>query len=159
MRKAGYKKAAALLLVTSLVAGTALTGCGKKKVDYNMGDDENGGGGGKLASRLDVPESYNGKLEGINADTGLTDVSINATEIEVPDTDKMSVLYYELNNVDNDYKKRVCENIFDVSAGVYVYNWDKPYKEDVQRQIDSLQSMMDQATSDDDKSYYKRFKW
>ena len=56
MRKAGYKKAAALLLVTSLVAGTALTGCGKKKVDYNMGDDENGGGGGKLASRLDVPE-------------------------------------------------------------------------------------------------------
>ena len=32
MRKAGYKKAAALLLVTSLVAGTALTGCGKKKL-------------------------------------------------------------------------------------------------------------------------------
>ena len=157
MRKAGYKKAAALLLVTSLVAGTALTGCGKKKVDYNMGDDENGGGGGKLASRLDVPESYNGKLEGINADTGLTDVSINATEIEVPDTDKMSVLYYELNNVDNDYKKRVCENIFDVSAGVYVYNWDKPYKEDVQREIDSLQAMMDQATSDDDKSYYEDY--
>lgn len=157
MRKAGYKKAAALLLVTSLVAGTALTGCGKKKVDYNMGDDENGGGGGKLASRLDVPESYNGKLEGINADTGLTDVSINATEIEVPDTDKMSVLYYELNNVDNDYKKRVCENIFDVSAGVYVYNWDKPYKEDIQREIDSLQSMMDQATSDDDKSYYEDY--
>ena len=36
MRKAGYKKAAALVLVTSLVAVTALTGCGKMKVDYIM---------------------------------------------------------------------------------------------------------------------------
>ena len=39
MKKKGYGKALTLLLVTSLVAGTVLTGCGKKKVDYNMGDD------------------------------------------------------------------------------------------------------------------------
>ena len=121
MKKKGYGKALTLLLVTSLVAGTVLTGCGKKKVDYNMGDDENGsGGGGKLASRLDVPDSYEGALEGIDTDaTGLTDVKINASKITVPDTDKMSILYYNQNQVDNEYKKRVCENFFDVSAGVY----------------------------------------
>ena len=131
MKKKGYGKALTLLLVTSLVAGTVLTGCGKKKVDYNMGDDENGsGGGGKLASRLDVPDSYEGALEGIDTDaTGLTDVKINASKITVPDTDKMSILYYNQNQVDNEYEKRVCENFFDVSAGVYTYSWESLTRE------------------------------
>ena len=154
MRKTGYGKTLALLLVTTLAASTVLGGCGKKKVDYSMGDDGNGSGGGKLSSRLKVPESYNGKLEGISADTGLTSVTVDASTIEVPDSDKMSVLYYEANKSDNEYKKRICENFFDVSAGVYLYSWDKPYKEDIQREIDSLQKMAEQATSDDDKSYY-----
>ena len=156
MRKKGYGKALTLLLVTSLVAGTVLTGCGKKKVDYSMGDDENGsgGGGGKLVSRLDVPESYEGELEGIEADTGLSSVAIHAKSIAVPDTDKMSVVYYQNNTVDNDYKKRVCENFFDVSAGVYAYYWDKMYKGDIERQIASYEEMAKQMTSDSDKSYF-----
>ena len=88
MRKRGYVKTLSLLLVTTLAAGTVLAGCGKKKVDYNMGDDGNGGGGGKLATRLNVPESYDGKLSDIDSETGLTDVSIKATEISVPDKSK-----------------------------------------------------------------------
>ena len=156
MKKKGYGKALTLLLVTSLVAGTVLTGCGKKKVDYNMGDDENGsGGGGKLASRLDVPDSYEGALEGIDTDaTGLTDVKINASKITVPDTDKMSILYYNQNQVDNEYKKRVCENFFDVSAGVYTYSWEKPYKGDLEREIENYEELSKQSTSDDEKSFF-----
>lgn len=156
MKKKGCGKALTLLLVTSLVAGTVLTGCGKKKVDYNMGDDENGsGGGGKLASRLDVPDSYEGALEGIDTDaTGLTDVKINASKITVPDTDKMSILYYNQNQVDNEYKKRVCENFFDVSAGVYTYSWEKPYKGDLEREIENYEELSKQSTSDDEKSFF-----
>lgn len=155
MKKKGYGKALTLLLVTTLAASTVLAGCGKKKVDYNMGDDENGsGGGGKLASRLDVPDSYEGAVEGIDSETGLTDVKVNASKIVVPDTDKMSVLYYEQNTVDNEYKKRVCENFFDVSAGVYMYSWEKPYKGDLEREIENYQKLAEQVTSDDDKSYF-----
>ena len=155
MRKAGYKKAAALFLVTSLAASTVLAGCGKKKVDYNMGDgDDSSGGGGKLAGKLDVPESYTGKLEGIDSETGLSEVSVNASTIEVPDTDKMSVVYYTLNTTDNEYKKRVCENFFDVNAGIYVYSWEKPYKGDLEKEIERMQKYADQSTSDDDKSYF-----
>lgn len=157
MRKKGYVKTLSLLLVTTLAAGTVLAGCGKKKVDYNMGDDGNGGGGGKLATRLNVPESYDGKLSDIDSETGLTDVSIKATEISVPDTDKMSIYKYDANSIDSDYKKRICESFYDVSAGIYEYNWDKPYKGDVEREIELAQSMADQATSDDDKSYFDSY--
>ncbi len=157
MRKKGCVKALSLLLVTSLAAGTVLAGCGKKKVDYSMGDDSNGGGGGKLSTRLNVPESYDGKLSDIDSETGLTDVSIKATEITVPDTDKMSIYKYDANTIDSEYKKRICESFYDVSAGIYEYSWDKPYKGDVEREIESAQSMADQATSDDDKSYFDSY--
>ena len=64
------------------------------------GHENGSGGGGKLASRLDVPDSYESALEGIDTDaTGLTDVKINASKITVPDTDKMSILYYNQNQV------------------------------------------------------------
>ena len=155
MKKKGYGKALTMLLVTTLAASTVLAGCGKKKVDYNMGDDSDGsGGGGKLASRLDVPDSYEGTLEGIDSETGLTEVKVNATKINVPDTDKMSVSYYQQNTVDNEYKKRVCENFFDVSAGVYAYSWEKPYKGDIEREIENYQKLAEQVTSDDEKSYF-----
>lgn len=155
MKKKGCGRALTMFLVTALAASTVLAGCGKKKVDYNMGDDENGSsGGGKLVSRLDVPDSYQGAVEDIDSETGLKEVKIDVSKIVVPDTDKMSVLYYQQNTIDNEYKKRVCESFFDVSAGVYAYSWEKPYKGDIEREIENYQTLADQATSDDDKSFF-----
>jgi hypothetical protein len=158
MRKLGRRKAVASFLIVALAAGTAMTGCGKKKVDYGV-DGESGskGDGAKLASKLNVPESVDETLEGIDSDTGLTSVTVKDSSIEVPDTDSMSVVYYEENTVDSDYRKRVCESFFDTDAGIYVYDWDKPYKEDVQSQIDMYQDLIDQSTDEDEKSYLEDY--
>lgn len=159
MRKTYLKKAVALALAVTLAAGMTLTGCGKKKVDYDMGDGEDGTAteGGKLSSKLEVPESYQGTLEGIDAATGIGKVSFNVSEVFVPETDKMSIYYYENNGVDNEYKKRVCESFLDVNAGIYVYNWDKPYKGDIEREIERLNEMSAASTSDEEKSWYDEY--
>ena len=43
-RKMRYKKMAALAIAGVLATGTALTGCGKKNIDYSV-DGESGNGG------------------------------------------------------------------------------------------------------------------
>lgn len=157
--KKTYCRTAALFLVTALAASTVFAGCGKKEVDYSV-DGEGGGSsgeGGKLASRLNIPESYSGTLEGIDSGTGLTEVKIDASSITVPDTDSMSVLYYEQNNGDSEYKKRICENFFDVSAGVYLYDYEKPYKGDVEAEIATWQGYAESAESDEEKASYDEY--
>lgn len=158
MRKT-FGKAVAAAIVASLVLGTALTGCGKKDVDYSLDGDGNGGAGGDgtLAGRLGIPESYDGTVEGIDEATGLTEVTISDSEIETPDSDKMSIVYYEDNVGDSDYKKRVCESFFDANAGIYVYDWENPYKEDVEREISSAEKLAKEVTSDEDKQYYDEY--
>ena len=46
-RKMRYKKMAALAIAGVLATGTALTGCGKKNIDYSV-DGESGNGGIQL---------------------------------------------------------------------------------------------------------------
>jgi hypothetical protein len=157
MRKLGRRKAIASLLVVTLAAGTAMTGCGKKKVDYGVDGESSKGDGAKLAAKLNIPESCDETLEGIDSGTGLTQVTIKDDSIEVPDTDSMSVFYYEENTVDTDYRQRVCESFFDTDAGIYVYDWEKPYKEDVQSQIDTYEKMIDQSTDEDEKTYLTEY--
>jgi hypothetical protein len=158
MRRMRHRKAVASLLVVALAAGTAMTGCGKKTVDYGVdGEKGKSGDGAKLASKLNVPESCDETLEGIDSETGLTQVTVKDDSIEIPDKDSMSVMYYEENAVDNDYRKRVCESFFDTDAGIYVYDWEKPYKEDVQNQIDTYQTLIDQSTDEDEKSYLEEY--
>lgn len=157
--KKTFGRAVATTVAATLVLGMALTGCGKKDVDYNVDgeDSASGGEGGTLTSRLGIPESYSGSLEGIDNATGLTEVKIDAATITVPDSDKMSVVYYEPVQGDNEYRKRICENFFDVNSGIYVYSWDKPYKEDVEREIEQWKTLMASATSDDELNYYQEY--
>ena len=65
-RKMHYKKMAALAIVGVLATGTALTGCGKKNIDYSV-DGESGNGGssdsGSLQGKYGIPESCDTTLD------------------------------------------------------------------------------------------------
>ena len=126
MRKRGYIRCAVLVMSLALASGMGLTGCGhKKQVDYGLEDDSEAADTGVLlASKLNVPESYKGEVSGISSETGLSAVRIDAPEIKVPETDRMSVQHCSVNHIDSEYKKRICENFFDTDEGVYVYDWD-----------------------------------
>lgn len=151
-----HKRTAALLLVAAMAAGTALTGCGRKDVDYSLDNDSTDGDGG-LASKLGIPESYSGTLEGIDAGTGLSEVKIDASQITVPDSDSMSVTYYVGNDGGNEYKKRVCESFFDVDAGIYFYDWEHPYRGDIEREIEIWKTRANEVDSDSELEYYDSY--
>lgn len=158
MKKKIMAKATAMLLVTMLAATTAFSGCGKKDVDYDMGEggtEEGGtGDGGELSSRLGVPESYDGEIEA--GDSGLDKIKIEDDDIITPASDSMSIVSYKKNTFDNAYKQKVCEAIFDKSKGIYVYDWEHQTKEDLQGQIDTYQTMLEeaQAAGDSDTEEY-----
>ena len=65
-RKMRYKKMAALAIVGVLATGTALTGCGKKNIDYSV-DGESGNGGssdsGSLQGKYGIPVILHWTLE------------------------------------------------------------------------------------------------
>ncbi len=149
MKKHNGKKVTAMLLTSALVAATALSGCGKKTVDY-MDDGENGGksDGGDIATRLGIPKSYDEEIS--VGKSGLTSVKISDSDIVVPDKDSMSVVYYEKNDMDNEYKKQVAEALFDKNEGIYRFDWDKPYKGDIELMIKQYQDLIDDATKNGD---------
>lgn len=152
MRKKKFTKMTALLLVTALSAATVFSGC-NKKVDYDVdgdGNSENSGSGdsGALASRLGIPESYEGDIE--VGDSGLKSIKIKDDDISVPASDSMSIINYKSNTFDNAYKQKVCEAVFDKSKGIYVYDWEHQTKSDLQSQIDSFQAMIEEAKASGD---------
>lgn len=149
MKKYSLKRVVALVVVSTLVAATVLTGCGKKKVDYIDGDGSGGGNkDGSLASRLGIPESYEGEIA--VGKSGLSSIKIDDDDIIVPNADSMSVVYYETTNMDNEYKKRIAETVFDKDAGIYVYDWDKPYKGDIEAEIELYNKLIEEATKEGD---------
>lgn len=158
MRRTG-KKALTLITLSVLAAGMTLTGCGKTDVEYSLDDGAAGTSddGGTLAASLGIPDSYTGAVEGIDAGTGLTEVSIDAPTIRVPDSDSMSVVYYENNNCDSEYKKRVCEAFFDVDSGIYLHDWDKRYRGDVEDELERRQQVLKSLTNDADIEYMEGY--
>ena len=114
------------------------------------GSSENSGSGdsGALASRLGIPESYEGDIE--VGDSGLKSIKIKDDDISIPSSDSMSIINYKSNTFDNAYKQKVCEAVFDKSKGIYVYDWEHQTKSDLQSQIDSFQAMLEEAKASGD---------
>lgn len=149
-------KLTVLAVAMALVAGCAFTGCGKKTVDYTLDDGKSGGeeSEGSTAGRLGIPKSYTGTVDGIDGATGLTKVSIDAKDISGPDSGEISTVYLEKKVYTNEDKKRICENFFDTSAGIYVYDSEHPYKGDVDKNIEYWKQKAESAQSDEEKSSY-----
>ena len=97
------------IIVAGLVTmgATLCTGCGKDKVDYNVGNetgsetatgsdsmaekDTSSGESGELKTKVNAPDSYEGEIP--VGDSGLKSITIKADKIEVPDASTMSVIY------------------------------------------------------------------
>lgn len=114
MKKSFVRRAVALSMIGVMMLSGAATGCGKKKVDYNIDDEnggsENGGSGdsGELRAKVKAPESYTGDIPVGNS--GLSSIKINAEKIEIPNASTMSVVYCEPLSYDSDYKKTLAES-------------------------------------------------
>jgi hypothetical protein len=157
MRKFNKKKTVAIMLVAALSVTTALSGCGKKKVDYDVEDGQetvDDGDGAGLKSRLGIPDSYEGNLE--VGSSGLDSIKIDDDDIITPSTDSMSVVSFKKNTIDSEYKQQVCEAVFDKSQGIYEYDWEHMTKDDIQVQIDMYNQIIDegQASGDEETVEY-----
>lgn len=145
------------MLVAALSVTTALSGCGKKKVDYDVEDGQetvDDGDGAGLKSRLGIPDSYEGNLE--VGSSGLDSIKIDDDDIITPSTDSMSVVSFKKNTIDSEYKQQVCEAVFDKSQGIYEYDWEHMTKDDIQVQIDMYNQIIDegQASGDEETVEY-----
>lgn len=137
------KRIAAMMLVGTMTFTMLATGCGKKEVDYNMGDNpgnnssgDNTSAEGGLAGRLGIPASCDENIEVGN--TGIQSIRLNDDEISVPKTDGMSVVYYEATKMDAAYKQKIAESLFDKEKGIYEYDYEHRIKSEIQEEIDYM---------------------
>ena len=104
------KKMAACLLVGMLAVSTAVTGCGKKDIDYDV--EGNGGSGsnadsGSLQGKYGIPESCDTEIA--TGDSGIQKIAIDAEEVIVPDTGDLYVASFKKKETTNDSKKETVE--------------------------------------------------
>ncbi len=119
-------KAVAFLIVISLITG-GVSGCGDKAdeiindmMDMAEEDGSSDSSTGTLSAKLGVPSSYQGSLD--TGESGLSSITIDLEDIDVTAVDNMSVVYCEKVTQDAEYKKQVCESIFDAGKGIYIYD-------------------------------------
>jgi hypothetical protein len=143
-------------LAVSLMTTMIFTGCGKKIVDYNIDSAENIQSGydsydtddnAGLKVKLGVPDSYKYSFD--LDDTGLSELNINVNDIEVPSTDRMSIVYVNKNSYTNEQKKNLCEKIYDESQGIYLYDIDNQPVYVLEDIIESYENCKKTATDTD----------
>lgn len=143
-------------LAVALMTTMIFTGCGKKIVDYNIDSAENIQSGydsydtddnAGLKVKLGVPDSYKYSFD--LDDTGLSELNINVNDIEVPSTDRMSIVYVNKNSYTNEQKKNLCEKIYDESQGIYLYDIDNQPVYVLEDIIESYENCKKTATDTD----------
>lgn len=151
MKKGYIRRAVALSMVGVMMLSGAATGCGKKKVDYNI-DGENSGSGsgssgdsGELRAKVKAPKSYTGDIP--VGDSGLSSIKIDAKKISIPDASTMSIVSCEPLLYTSDYKKQLVEGTLDKSKGIYKFSYEKQVREDVQKDLDMYQTMLEDANA------------
>lgn len=129
-RKMHYKKMAALAIVGVLATGTALTGCGKKNIDYSV-DGESGNGGssdsGSLQGKYGIPESCDTTLDA--GSSGISKLAIEADEVTVPDTVDLPTVYVKRKESSNDTRKQIVEAVLEKDKGIYTYDYNNMTKQ------------------------------
>ena len=152
-RKLHYKKMAALAVAGVLVAGSTLTGCGKKNIDYSVdGGSGNGGSAdsGSLQDKYGIPESCDMTLE--TGDSGLSKLAIEADEVSVPSTMDLPIVYAKKKEISNDAKKQLVESLVEKDKGIYAFDYDNMTKADIQEQIDQYEKEKKNSAANGDTS-------
>ena len=150
------RKMMALFLAGTLTVSAAVTGCGRKNVDYNvdntqpkhtgadLGQTETSASGenldsGSLWSKYKIPFTCDAEIA--VGDTGLSKIHITDDDISVPDTSDLQIAQYKKKDPEsNEVKKQVAENLFDKDAGIYVYDSLHRIKKDIQAEITQYQT-------------------
>lgn len=132
------RKMMALFLAGTLTVSAAVTGCGRKNVDYNvdntqpkqteadLGQTETSASGedldsGSLWSKYKIPFTCDTEIA--IGDTGLSKIHVTDDDISVPDTSDLQIAQYKKKDPEsNEVKKQVAENLFDKDEGIYVYD-------------------------------------
>ncbi|MBP3326244.1 MAG: hypothetical protein J6L77_07515 [Coprococcus sp.] len=159
MRNSNVKKAAVIALAGLMMAQTALTGCGKKEVDYNLEGSSNQDGEGKtgtsdragIGGKLGVPESCNETINVGNSTLG--SITINCESIQTPDADKMDIAHFTPYSFSNEDKKKIAEALFDKEKGIYLDDYEHRTKSDIQEQIDWNKKEIENAQENGDSSW------
>lgn len=149
------KKLLAIGLISVLAIKT-FAGCEKKDVDYNMdhnqGQNSSDQGSalaeGDLAGRLGIPDSCDISID--VGESGLHSITIVDDAIEVPDTDHMSIIHYTELELGNDYKREIAESLFDKEEGIYVYDYARRTKRDVEDDMEYRQIWLQCAQANGD---------
>jgi hypothetical protein len=155
------KKLSAMAVVGALTVSTVFTGCGQKTIDYDIdGDSSNSsstsGDSGSLKDRLGIPDSYEGNIDVGN--TGLSKIEIDDDDIQVPETDKMNVVYATVNTFTNEFKQNLCESLFDKSKGIYAYDYENETKSDIEEEIEQYEEYKKQEQENGgDGSWYDEY--
>ena len=152
-RKMRYKKMAALAIAGVLATGTALTGCGKKNIDYSVdGGSGNGGSAdsGSLQGKYGIPESCDTTLD--TGSSGLSKLAIEADEVSVPSTVDLPIVYAKKKEISNDAKKQLVESLLEKDKGIYAFDYDNMTKSDIQEQIDQYEKEKKNSIANGDTS-------
>lgn len=134
MKKFDLKKNVILTLSACMMLQLAFTGCNKKEdiTDYEIDyESDRTGIGGKLI----VPEGCTASID--TGSSKLEDIMIEVEEIEVPDTDKMDIVYVTSAKYTNEEKKKLVEKIFD--KNIYLYDYNHRTRDDIQKELDELE--------------------
>ncbi|MGN0396254.1 MAG: DUF6034 family protein, partial [Coprococcus sp.] len=161
MTKNKLRKAAVVAIAGLMMAQTALTGCGKKTVDYDVDGTQSQEEGGDKKTTSSSRDGIGGKLgipdgcdETINVgNSGLGTITIKDDDIEVPDTDKMDVMHITPTKISNEEKKNIAEKVFEKDKGIYMYDEEHQTKSDYEEQIASYKEMIDEAKEEGDTSW------
>ncbi len=153
------KKATVIALTGVIMAQAALTGCGKKTVDYEVDGNSTQKGGEQtgtsdragIGGKLGVPESCNETINTGNSTLG--SITINCESIQTPDADKMDVIYFTPHSFTNEDKKNMAEALFDKEKGIYLHDYEHRIKSEIQEEIDGYKEQIEIAQAEGDTSW------
>ena len=112
-----------------------LTGCGEKKVDYEMETEQETKGVVGTLDEFREADNWDDSFTVTTSD-GDVKVRINAS-IDVPEADAMSVVAAEELKIDVDYKKKFLKAYFKDSE-IYYHDVEHLTKEELQTAVDSM---------------------
>lgn len=142
-----YKRIGIICLM--LLTGLSCAACGRKKVDYDVGEESNTGAkeestapvteqnGDSTASKFANTKKWTEEIDVESEETMVSKVNISA-EVIVPDTDSLSVVSVKCMDFDNEKKKELSDRLFD-SERIYVYGLEAPTRDYLEAQINSLE--------------------
>lgn len=149
MKSMNVRKCMTVVMIEgALVMSMLFSGCGKKDVDYQLdGNSEsyrdNADIDGELAEKLGVPQSCEVSID--TGRSGLQSIMLKDDAIEVPESDSMSVFYYEKICVDSNYKQAIAESLFDKEQGIYEYKYR--IKSEIEEEIANVKEQQENLIS------------